>query len=119
MPWQRLNDPGYVGIHQRLKRGENGDITTMTCRHCGGQASDWAYDHEDPEEKKDERGTYSINLSHYFPLCRSCHFRFDRKEHCPNGHEFTEANSYWYREHRLCRKCRTEYMREWRRRSVT
>ncbi len=28
------------------------------------------------------------------------------KTHCPSGHEYTEANIYWYDGRRLCRRCR-------------
>lgn len=28
------------------------------------------------------------------------------KAHCKYGHEFTEANTYWYRGERCCRECR-------------
>lgn len=28
-----------------------------------------------------------------------------RKTHCPKGHEYTEANTSWYRGQRKCRKC--------------
>jgi hypothetical protein len=26
--------------------------------------------------------------------------------HCRKGHEYTEANTHWYRDHRYCRACR-------------
>jgi len=29
-----------------------------------------------------------------------------RKTHCDSGHEFTEANTYWHKGKRQCRKCR-------------
>ena len=34
-----------------------------------------------------------------------------RKTHCVNGHEFTEANTYWRAKGRNCRRCSTERMR--------
>lgn len=35
--------------------------------------------------------------------------------HCKRGHQFDEANTYWYAGARWCRICRHEYQREWRR----
>lgn len=31
------------------------------------------------------------------------------KTHCPSGHSYNEANTYWHRTHRLCRICRDQY----------
>ncbi|KKL64305.1 hypothetical protein LCGC14_2166340 [marine sediment metagenome] len=31
-----------------------------------------------------------------------------KKTHCKHGHEYTEANSYYYRNRRYCRKCRKD-----------
>ena len=30
-----------------------------------------------------------------------------RRTHCPYGHEYSEANTYRYKRHRVCRKCIT------------
>lgn len=38
----------------------------------------------------------------------------ERKTHCVNGHEFTEANIYWVNNHRSCRACRKENQRKQR-----
>ena len=48
-------------------------------------AEDWAYDHEDPDEKSDviqshgtwRRVPFSLDPTHYLPMCRSCHRSFD------------------------------------------
>ena len=34
-----------------------------------------------------------------------------RKTHCPKGHEYTEANTTWYRKKKHCRKCKADYDR--------
>jgi hypothetical protein len=48
---------------------------------CGRPASDWAYDHSDPDELVTTvRGAlcrYSLDSDKYLPLCRPCHRRFD------------------------------------------
>jgi hypothetical protein len=31
------------------------------------------------------------------------------KPTCPRGHEYTEKNTYWYKERRICRECRRLY----------
>jgi hypothetical protein len=56
------------------------------CVHCGSQAKQWAYDHEDVNERTSTmivRGQpvelrYSADAAHYIPLCVSCHVRFDQ-----------------------------------------
>lgn len=37
------------------------------------------------------------------------------KTHCPQGHEYTEENTYWYRGHRRCLTCKRAHGREWMR----
>lgn len=70
-------DPSYLAIHRQLKK-LRGSASQYTCDHCGEDASDWAYNHKDPNEFQDSRGCpYSVNPEHYFPLCRSCHRTFD------------------------------------------
>lgn len=41
-----------------------------------------------------------------------------RKTHCAHGHEFTTENTYRYGNKRHCRTCRTENMRERRRKGI-
>lgn len=38
--------------------------------------------------------------------------RFARRTHCKNEHEFTEANTNWYRGYRMCRACNRERQRK-------
>lgn len=73
------DDISYGGVHSRLEY-QRGKARTHTCRHCNGQAEQWAYDHDDPDEKiETERGLrYSPDLDHYIPLCVPCHKQFDR-----------------------------------------
>jgi len=55
----------------------------MSCASCGAAADHWAYDHTDPNERRDDRGRpYSTDLDRYRPLCKTCHRRFD-VQHMP------------------------------------
>lgn len=70
---------GYKAVHKRLNR-QRGLATERTCQHCHGPAAEWAYDHQDPNERTDpdhQGCRYSVDLARYFPLCISCHRRFD------------------------------------------
>ena len=68
----------YALIHARLKkkRGRAGDAE---CIDCYGPAQMWAYDHTDPDEKRDPKtgAYYSVDLERYSPMCAPCHKRFD------------------------------------------
>jgi hypothetical protein len=70
--------PAYSTLHDRLRAKLHPSM--LPCGHCGGQAQDWAYDHEDLNELTDPATgcRYSADLSHYIPLCTPCHLRFDR-----------------------------------------
>lgn len=73
---------GYLAAHYRV-RTYRGKATEHTCVDCGGQAHEWAYDHRDPDEIVADSGyhkgmPYSPDPSHYQPMCKTCHKRFDR-----------------------------------------
>lgn len=114
MTWQRVSDPSYVTVHQRLTR-ERGRASVHQCVQCGEQARDWAFDYS---VEVDGMRPYSEDLSRYQPMCRACHLKHDaeKRTHCFNGHEWSEKNTYlnsktgW----RFCRTCRREYMRSYR-----
>lgn len=79
-PTWRGEQVGYTGLHYRLV-ANRGKASAHTCQHCGGAAREWAYDHADPNEKRDldkrDHQPYSLDLHHYIPLCTKCHRRFD------------------------------------------
>lgn len=70
----------YSTIHKRL-HNSRGVATGYACQYCGGRAQEWAYDHEDVAAKTDPSTgmPYSLDQSHYIPLCRSCHKNLDNK----------------------------------------
>ncbi len=69
----------YAAIHLRLRK-TRGRAADQSCVTCGKEARHWSYDHADPAEIRDGRGIpYSLNLSHYQPMCQPCHRRFDVK----------------------------------------
>lgn len=74
------DDVGYSGAHDRVDRIK-GKVSMHSCSVCQRRATDWAYDHLDPDARFDPvHGPYSANPGHYWPLCRSCHVRFDRQQ---------------------------------------
>lgn len=69
------DDVTYAGMHNRL-RVQLGLAKNRLCS-CGRQARDWAYDHQDTDERQSARGPFSAKFEHYRALCRSCHRRLD------------------------------------------
>lgn len=72
----------YSSAHQKVHRSR-GKATDYRCSHCDGRADTWAYDHADPAELVEATGShagiaFSTDPTHYMPLCRTCHYYFDR-----------------------------------------
>ncbi|MGH2350320.1 MAG: HNH endonuclease signature motif containing protein [Chloroflexota bacterium] len=63
------------------------------------------------------RVTRCVNPAHLEPVTELENFRRSplhpsKVKHCPNGHPYDEANTYWYLgKHRQCRACNREYRR--------
>lgn len=91
--WRRTGDPmkvrkrgavraavvPYNELHTRL-RLDRGPARMQSCRYCAATAGQWAYDHSDPNAICDVKNRYySMDLSHYIPLCGPCHVRLDRR----------------------------------------
>lgn len=71
------DDITYVSAHFRVRRTK-GPASGYTCVQCGGKASEWAYDHQDPNEQIEKgKGPYSTKIDHYRPMCGRCHTRMD------------------------------------------
>jgi hypothetical protein len=69
----------YPGQHLRVK-SFRGRATDHPCADCGEQATQWSYDHADPDERIAPNGrVYSTNVDHYQPRCIKCHRQFDRE----------------------------------------
>jgi hypothetical protein len=70
----------YAAVHRRLQV-DRGPATEHPCIDCGGAASDWAYQHSDPAERRCPTTglLYTTDLQHYAPMCRSCHLRLDAR----------------------------------------
>lgn len=71
----------YGNAHARVRRAR-GNPSGYACAHCPNQAQQWAYDHNDPEEKVDPQHkglAYSDTVDHYLPLCLYCHWQFDHQ----------------------------------------
>ena len=110
----------YVTAHDRIRR-VRGKASAQDCVNCGGQAHDWAYNHEqpDPQELTNEAGlVYSNDPSYYTPMCRKCHRQFDvvhAKPECPKGHPYSGENLYTYSDgSRSCKACKAEHQRNLR-----
>jgi hypothetical protein len=75
-----LDKPTYSAAHDRV-RTQRGPASEQTCVDCEGPASEWSYDHRDPQALKRLVGgrdlTYSADPNHYQPRCHPCHVRFD------------------------------------------
>ncbi len=67
----------YKSAHEAVRR-HRGRAAEHDCDGCQKRAKHWAYDHLDPDERRDGERVYSNNPSHYLPMCVSCHHRFDR-----------------------------------------
>jgi hypothetical protein len=72
---------GYSGAHDHV-RAARGHVHTHKCERCGRlRAQQWAYDHEDPNERVDDNlRVYSEDPAHYMPLCRACHKALDKEK---------------------------------------
>jgi hypothetical protein len=89
MHWQRWENHGttdrlrdeesgsYAGAHFRVARVK-GPARDCTCAMCLAPAAEWAYDHDDPDELRDDHGVFSLDPAHYMPLCKRCHYQFDQ-----------------------------------------
>ena len=77
----RVEAPGYEGAHWRVRRAY-GKASEYYCVGCMGDAEDWAYDHEDPDElvevRDGSRLRYSADPDRYQPMCKPCHAVFDQ-----------------------------------------
>ena len=69
----------YRSLHKRLRR-QRGRAVDHVCE-CGAPAVHWAYQYTDPEPLRCivKNCLYSLDLSHYAPMCRHCHDVLDKQ----------------------------------------
>lgn len=68
---------GYTALHERVRRAR-GPARDHSCIDCHQPASEWSYDHLDPNGQVSAEGfPFSVKIEHYEPRCSSCHYRFD------------------------------------------
>lgn len=65
----------YIGAHARVRR-VRGRAAERLCS-CGSPARDWAYLHNDPNERTEAGRLYSQDPFRYEAMCRPCHRTFD------------------------------------------
>jgi hypothetical protein len=78
-PKWRGENVSYPGMHCRVK-AQRGAAGQHQCQWCDRQADEWAYDHTDPDEKRDGYGPFSTDINRYLPLCIFCHRSFDKAQ---------------------------------------
>ena len=79
-PWWTGDDATYQAMHQRVRKAR-GNAAQHICVDCGAPALHWSYDRNDPDERTDVEGPYSVKIEHYEPRCVPCHKRFDLGAH--------------------------------------
>lgn len=76
-----VDDASYSTVHRRLKHMRGLAAAHPCSCGCGRQAREWAYDHADPDEKRQMwRGymvEFSTDVNHYSPMATSCHRKLD------------------------------------------
>lgn len=79
----RGDDISYRAAHCRVTNAK-GRAVEHDCVMCGQQASHWAYDGSDPNQKWEQFSNwphpipYSTDVTRYHSLCRGCHLKVDR-----------------------------------------
>jgi hypothetical protein len=84
-----VNHPRWMGdgaseraIHARVVAVRGPAANFLCVDNCGQQASEWSYDHRDPNEilvsnSQGRTTPASATIDHYEPRCVTCHRRFD------------------------------------------
>lgn len=78
---------GMSNEYQRAHRAvvkARGKAREYPCHECGLPALEWAYQHNDPDERRDSHGLlFSLEPRSYEPMCRPCHHQFDAQFDTP------------------------------------
>jgi hypothetical protein len=82
----RGDEVGYAGRHQRLRKAFGSATRYFCVENCCRPASDWSLNADVPSEclRADASGhAQGLNFSpydaHYYPRCRACHLKLDRR----------------------------------------
>ena len=78
---RRTTDVDYPGAHMRVRR-LRGPASEYECQDRGLPATEWSYNHNDPNEWQGWHPTKCVWLpcgqpEFYSPRCKKCHARFD------------------------------------------
>lgn len=79
-PHWRGEDVAYSAVHRRL-RELVGPASRFSCAACDAPAQEWAYQHDADDERICQKSglPFTTDLTHYQPMCRSCHRAFDAR----------------------------------------
>lgn len=83
MTTQAANPIGYRAAHAAIADTKGLPVWLMPCVDCKGDATEWSYDHLDPDEliatdRQNLGAPYSLKADHYHPRCKRDHLAFDR-----------------------------------------
>lgn len=78
--WLTDDKATYTAVHHRI-RELRGSAKEYQCADCGNQAKHWSYNHDDPNERRELVGKYTLafstDLTCYSPRCVRCHKKHD------------------------------------------
>lgn len=74
----------YNAVHMYLKRTRGRARNYLCADYCGNFATEWSYDHLDPNERIGDDGKgkllpFTSNLRHYQPRCNEHHRTLDAR----------------------------------------
>lgn len=110
-PQWKGDNVGYRAIHHWIEKYFGKASKCEKCKILNLSRYHWA----------NISGKYKRNITDWLQLCPSCHKLLDKGNKCVNGHEFTKENTCLYLPKgrrntiRLCRKCRLETSKIWKR----
>ena len=79
LPGKYGRPANYITAHNRVRK-IYGKAEDHPCACCGEPARHWAYDHKDAHEVARDGRIYSMDPTHYWPLCIACHRFSDSRQ---------------------------------------
>lgn len=82
--WKPDAEVSYAVAHSRIRKSK-GRASERRCVDCGGEAREWSYIGNAPDERIGDDGRrkrlrYSLDPAYYAPRCSSCHITFDQRK---------------------------------------